>query len=96
VSWNHLICEAILFIIVIIGCHAYYHNQWEAHLTTVVSKVIQEVERSSRPHNVLRSNDYHDNHTEQHFIRDSVVSSCSYGNTTVSDLAIMKRIVEQS
>ena len=83
-SWDHLIYEAILVVMVITGYHAYYRSQWEAHVTTMMSKMMQEVERSSRQSNhVFKSQDYHDNTAEHPYTRDTIVSSCSYGNNIV-------------
>ena len=77
VSWDHLIYEAILVVMVIAGYHAYYRSQWEAHVTTMMSKMMQEIERSSHQHSnhVFKTRDHHDDTAEQPYTRDTVVSS---------------------
>ena len=53
-------------------------------MTMVISKVIQEVERSSRQSNhTSKGRDYHDNTPEYPYTRDTAVSSCSHSNTVV-------------
>ena len=80
-SWDHLIYEAILVVMVIAGYHAYYRNQWEAHMMTVMSKMIREIERSSRQSNhMAKSKDYHHDDVEYPYTRDTVVSSYNHNN----------------
>lgn len=71
--WNHLIYEAILVVIVIVGYHLYYRSQWQSELTSIMYKVMKQVERSSWQQNVLKTNDYHGNIAE-HYTRDTMVS----------------------
>ena len=74
-SWDHLIYEVILVVMVIAGYHAYYRNQWETHMTTVMSKMIREIKRSSRQSNhTVKSKDYHDDDVEYPYIRDTYSS----------------------
>ena len=73
-SWDHLIYDILLVVMVIAGYHFYYRNQWEAQLTTVVTKVMLEVERSSRQLNHgVKNRGYHDDTVDHHYTRDTIV-----------------------
>ena len=82
-SWDHLIYQALLVVMVIVGYHIYYRNQWEAQMTAVVTKVMHEVERSSRQLNHgVKNKGYHDD-TAEYCTRDTIVSPCNHGNSCI-------------
>ena len=92
-SWYHLICEAILVVMVITVYHTYYRSQWEAHMTTMMSKMMLEIERSSRRSNhVYKNQDYHDDIADHPYTRDAAVSFCNYGNSIICVILIMSTI----
>ena len=48
----------------------------------MMSKIMLEIERSSRQSNqVYKNQDYHDDVADHNYTRDTVVRYCSYGNS---------------
>ena len=85
--------EAILVVMVITVYHTYYRSQWEAHMTTMMSKMMLEIEKSWRwSNNVYKNQDYHDDIADHPYTRDAVVSFCNYGNSIICVILIMSTI----
>ena len=59
-------------------------------MTTMMSKMMIEIERSSRRSNhVYKNQDYHDDIADHPYTRDAVVSFCNYSNSIIWVILIM-------